>query len=69
MISYMSVGPQIKSVKERCIRVATIDIAIIEGGWRIYVTDGHENTIPLLARPMTRTILSGSSIRGGQDTT
>jgi len=52
MISYMSVDPPKKSVRERCIRVATIDIAIIEGGWRIYITDGHEGVIPLLVRPI-----------------
>ena len=48
----MSVDPETKSARERCIRVAAIDITIIEGGWRIYVKEGHEDAIPLLARPI-----------------
>lgn len=31
----MSVDPKVKSTRERCIRVAAIDIVIHEGGWNI----------------------------------
>jgi hypothetical protein len=41
---YVSVNPETKSVRERYIRVAAIDIVISEGTWNVYIANSRKKT-------------------------
>jgi len=41
-LKYVSVNPETKSVRERYIRVAAIDIVISEGTWNVYVANSRK---------------------------